>query len=192
MAGGGMAETDQALLLQLFISNYNALKWRLARRLGSPDAADEALQEAFLRIRRVSRIGTIRQPQSYLFRVALNIAADLRRTEKRRLARSEIEQFLRIEEDELDPERIAAGRSSVRALVQALDALPPRPRAILLAARIDGLTHEKIAGNFGISTRMVERELKLALDHCRARLEIKSTKKFSVADLVPSNEQKRL
>jgi RNA polymerase sigma-70 factor (ECF subfamily) len=183
-----MAESSQALLLRLLTSNYSMLKGRLARRLGSADAADEALQEAFLRMERMDGIGVVRQPQSYLFRMALNAAADLRRSEKRRLARSEIERLLQLEEDELDPERIASGRSSVRALVQALDGLPPRPRAILVAARIEGLTHEKIAARFAISTRLVERELKQALDHCRARLELKYQQTFGTVRPAPSKE----
>jgi RNA polymerase sigma factor (sigma-70 family) len=183
-----MAESSQALLLRLLTSNYNTLKGRLARRLGSAEAADEALQEVFFRMERMEGIGVVRQPQSYLFRVALNIAADLRRSEKRRLARSEIEQLLQLEEDELTPERIAEGRSSVRALVQALDGLPPRPRAILVAARFDGLTHEKIAARFAISTRLVERELKQALDHCRAELEIKYQRTFGTARSAASKE----
>ncbi len=183
-----MAESSQALLLRLLISNYSTLKGRLARRLGSADAAGEALQEAFLRVERMDGIGVVRQPQSYLFRVALNVAADLRRSEERRLARSEIERLLQLEEDELDPERIASGRSSVRALVQALDGLPPRPRAILVAARVDGLTHEKIAARFAISTRLVERELKQALDHCRARIELKYHQAFGTARPASSKE----
>jgi len=183
-----MAETSQALLLRLFISNYSTLKGRLARRLGSADAADEALQEAYLRMERMGQIGAVRRPQSYLFQVALNIAADLRRSEKRRLARSEIERVLQLEQDELDPERIAEGRSSVGALVRALDALPPRPRAILVAARLDGLTHAAIAARFGISTRLVERELKRALDHCRGHLELKRRQTFGTGRPALSNE----
>jgi len=130
-----MAETSQALLLRLFTSHYSMLKGWLTRRLGSADAADEAMQEAYLRMQRMDGIGAVRRPQSYLFQVTLNIAADLRRCEKRRLARSEIELLLQLEQDELDPERVAEGRSSVGALVQALDALPPRPRAIFVAAQ---------------------------------------------------------
>jgi RNA polymerase sigma factor (sigma-70 family) len=183
-----MAESSQALLLRLLTSNYSTLKGRLARRLGSAEAADEALQEAFLRMERMEGIGAVRQPQSYLFRVALNIAADLRRSEKRRLARSEIEQLLQLEEDELTPERIVEGRSSVRALVQALDGLPARPRSILMAARIEGVTHEQIAARFAISTRLVERELKQALDHCRTQLEIKYQRSFGTARSTTSKE----
>jgi RNA polymerase sigma factor (sigma-70 family) len=183
-----MAETNQALLLRLFMSNYSTLKERLARRLGSVDAADEALQEAYMRVERMDRIGAVEQPLPYLFRIALNIASDLRRTEKRRLARSEIELLLQLEQDELDPERMVGARSSIRALVQALDELPPRPRAILVAARLEGLAHAEIAARFRISTRLVERELKQALDHCRNRLEINSSQTFGTIPTAASKK----
>ncbi|WP_229743493.1 RNA polymerase sigma factor [Aliidongia dinghuensis] len=160
------------------MSNYSALKGRLARRLGSADAADEVLQETYLRVERTPGEGPVQRPLPYLFRIALNIAADLRRSDNRRLGRSEIELLLRLEQDELDPERVAEGRSSLRALVQALDDLPPRKRAIFMAARLDGASHAAIAARFGISTRLVERELKQALDHCRDRLEINRSQPF--------------
>jgi RNA polymerase sigma factor (sigma-70 family) len=175
-AGGIMAESGQALLLRLFMSNYGALKGRLARRLGSADMADDVLQEAYLRVGRLGPVGVVERPRSYLLRIALNIAADLRRSEKRRLARSEIELLLRLEQDELDPERMAEGRSSARK------------RAIFVAARVDGLTHAAIASRFGISTRLVERELKQALDHCRDRLEINRTQTFGTGCPAPSKQ----
>ena len=182
-----MAENDQALLLQLFKSNYGALRGRLARRLGSIEAAEEALQEAYLRVDRV-KVGAVKRPLPYLFRIAVNTASDLRRSEKRRLQRSEIELLLQLDENELDPERVAAGRASLRVLIQALEKLAPRARAILVAARLEGLTHEAIATRLGISTRLVERELKRALDHCRDHLEIKRSEPFGAGRSTASRE----
>lgn len=173
-----MTKTGLALLLQVLMDDYAVLKGQLARHLGSSDVADDVLQEAYLRLQGMDNIGAVQHPRTYLFRIALNIAADQRRSESRRLARSEIELLLRLEQDELDPERVAAGRSSVRALVQALDGLSPRRRAILVAARVEGLAYSKIAVRFGISTRYLERELKQALDHCREKLEINLSQRF--------------
>jgi RNA polymerase sigma factor (sigma-70 family) len=183
-----MAEDGRALLLWLFKSHYQTLKGRLARRLGSADAADEALQETYLRMERMSLTGAVRHPYSYFFRVALNVAADLRRSEQRRLGRSEVELLLQLERDELDPERVTEARSSVRALVQALDMLTPRQRGILVAARLEGLTHGAVAARFGISTRLVERELKIALDHCRDHLELNHLATFGTGRPAPSKE----
>jgi RNA polymerase sigma-70 factor (ECF subfamily) len=173
-----MTKTGLVLLLQVLMDDYAVLKGQLARHLGSPDVAEDALQEAYLRLQRMDNIGVVQHPRTYLFRIALNIAADRRRSESRRLARSEVELLLRLEHDELDPERVAEGRSSIRTLVQALNELPPRRREILVAARLEGLDYPKIAARFGISTRYLERELKHALDHCREKLEIKLSQRF--------------
>ena len=169
-----ITKSGLAHLLQVFITDYDVLKRQIGRHLRSHDAAGDILQEAYLRLQRIGEVGIVRQPRAYLYRVALNIADERRRSERRRLARSEVELLLRVDDDELDPQRIAEGRSSLRFLVQALEELPARRRAIFIAARLEGRTHAEIAAEFGISTRFLERELKQALDHCRARLEIKA------------------
>jgi RNA polymerase sigma-70 factor (ECF subfamily) len=56
------------------------------------------------------------------------------------------------------------------ALVRALDELPPRCRAIFIAARLDEVPHKALAERYGISMRTVERELKRAMEHCGERL----------------------
>jgi RNA polymerase sigma factor (sigma-70 family) len=173
-----MTKKGMAQLLQVLMDDYVALKRQLVRHLGSPDVADDVMQEAYLRLQRMGDVQPVQHPRTYLFRIALNIAADRRRSETRRLARSEIELLLRLEHDELDPERIAEGRSSVQLLAAALEELTPRRRAIFVAARLERIPYPEIAARFGISTRYLERELKQALDHCREKLEIKLSKKF--------------
>lgn len=161
-----MTETTWASLRALLVERYGTLRRRLAHRLGSMDLAAETLQETWLRLERPGNPGPVQRPEAYLFRVALNIAADRRDADRRRLALSEIELLLHADDDELDPERITAARNDVAVLVGILDELPPRCRAIFVAARFEELPHKTIAARFGISTRMVERELKRALEHC--------------------------
>ncbi len=167
---GAMSETSWAALQALLVDHYAELKRRLASRLGSTDLAVETLQETWLRLERPGNPGVLERPDAYLFRMALNIAADRRDSDRRRLTLSEIEMLRRRDDDELDPERIAASRSEMAVVVRALHELSPRCRAILIAARLDGLPHELIAARHGISTRMVAREVKRALDHCGERL----------------------
>jgi RNA polymerase sigma-70 factor (ECF subfamily) len=52
-----------------------------------------------------------------------------------------------------------------------LRGLPPRRRAILLAARVDGLLNREIAEHFGISLRLVESELSAAMKYCLQRMQ---------------------
>ena len=165
-----MTEASWAMLRTLLVSRYGEFKFRLARRLGSTELAVEALQDTWLRLQRTGHPDMLQRPDAYLYRVALNVAADRRDAERRRLALSEIELLRHIDDDELDPERIVASRSEIATLAAAIDELPSRCRAIFVAARLEQMPHKVIASRHGISTRMVERELKRALEHCSRRL----------------------
>lgn len=184
--GETMTETTWASLRAMLADRYGEFKQRLAYRLGSTDLAGETLQETWLRLQRPGNAGVLERPEAYLFRIALNIAADRRDADRRRLALSEIEMLRHLDDEELDPERIAESRSEMMFLAQALDELPPRCRAIFIAARLDELPHKIIAARYGISTRMVERELKRALEHCGDRLGRNLPQRFGSTPSEPS------
>ena len=166
-----MSDSVWASLRQTITLHYEEIKTRLTRSLGSRELADDVLHETFLRLQRSEAIGAIRQPQSYIFRIALNIAADRRREERRRASHAEILAAIRLHEEQPNLSREIEARSDVEALKRALAQLPPRRRAILIAARVDGLSHETIAERFDISRTMVQKELRRAIRHCVEYLE---------------------
>ena len=159
-------------------SGYRRFKERLRRRLGSDALATEVLHETWLRIGRMSDVGLVQRPESYLFRMALNVAADRRAADSRKLSLTEIETLRHMMDDVLDPERITAARAEMAALEAALNELPPRRKAIFVLARVNEMKHEDIALQFGISARMVEKELLQALRHCSQRLDRKVIRRF--------------
>jgi RNA polymerase sigma factor (sigma-70 family) len=116
---------------------------------------------------------SVRNPVAYLYRMVLNVAADRQRGEQRRLAGAEIDALFRDALEELDPARIAEARSELQALASALEELPPRRRAVFVASRLDGLPHKVIAARLGVTVRVVDRDLKAALDHLGATLDKK-------------------
>jgi RNA polymerase sigma factor (sigma-70 family) len=182
-----MTEATWASLRALLVDRYGEFSRRLARRLGSAELAAETMQETWLRLGRPGSAGTLKRPDAYLFRIALNVAADRRDADRRRLALSEIEVLRHLDDNELNPERITESRSEIAALARALDELPPRCRAIFIAARLDEIPHKVIAAHHGISTRMVERELKRALEYCARRLgEISPPSRFGSSPSEPS------
>jgi len=168
---GAMMQGGRAILRQLLVTRYEDLKRRLTRRFGSADLATEVLHETWLRLDGSAELGLLHQPGSYLYRMALNVAADQRRSGTRWASRAEIEALLHADDDLLDPERIVAARSEIAALERVLAELPPLGRAIFLAAVVEELTYKAIAERFGVSLRSVEREMRRALDHCGDRLE---------------------
>lgn len=156
-------------LRNVLIDRYGDLRSRLTRRLGSADWAEEALQDTYLRLHGTEAVGEVQRPVAYLLRAAFNIALNLRRAENRRLNAGEIESLLHIADDAPDALRIVEGRADIEKLKSIMAELPPRPRAILLAARLDGLSRQEISEQFGISVSMVEKELRRAQEYCVAR-----------------------
>jgi RNA polymerase sigma-70 factor (ECF subfamily) len=157
-----------ALLRRVLADEYVGLRLRLARRFGSAEFASEVLHDAWVRLDRIDE-GTpgaaVHNPTAYLYRMALNIAADRRRGDQRRLDPAEIEMLCWQAERELDPARIAEARSELKALALALEELPERRRAIFIAARLEELPHKVVAERLGVTVRIVDREVKAALAH---------------------------
>jgi RNA polymerase sigma-70 factor (ECF subfamily) len=163
--------TDQALIAirRLFIDRYEDLKARLTRRLGSADLAGDAMHNTWLRLARVESIGAVQSPGNYLLRIALNVAADQRRLEQRHVSAMEGETLLELPDDAPTPEEIILARSDLDAFKAIMDELPPRRRAIFLAARIGNVPRQEIADRLGVSRRLVAKELLLAHERCLAR-----------------------
>lgn len=166
-----MVETGLSALRQLLVSRYDDLRRRLTRRVGSSDVAAEALHETWIRLGQIKEVASVRRPESYLYRIALNVAVDRHRAEIRWSDKAAIEALLRSDDDQLDPEHIVLMRSEMAALEATLRELPERRRAIFCAALIEELPYREIAGRFGISLRSVEREMNLAFEHCGRRIE---------------------
>jgi len=128
------------------------------------------MHETYLRLYRNEAVGAIQKPDAFIFRTALNIATDKRREASRRASLAEILAVTRLAEDAQDLSREMEARLELEVLKRALAELPPRRRAIFIAARVDGISHEEIARRFGLSRTMVQKELRRAIDHCLDRL----------------------
>ena len=165
-----VSEASRVTLQKLLLSGYVGLAEWLARRLGSPELAQDALHETYLRLQRDVEIGPVQNPKAYLLRMALNIASNRRKSEKRLLSVGETEALLSFVDEAPGPARSAEARSEMQALVRALEELPLRRRQIFLASWVEEIPHQEIASRFGITIRTVQIELKDALEHCAQRL----------------------
>jgi RNA polymerase sigma factor (sigma-70 family) len=171
---------------KVFLAYYGELRKRLRHRLGSEDLANDVLHETYLKVETMGEAVAVKSPTAYLFRMALNVAADRREVDGRFLGGDEVEELLQIADDSLNPARILEGRVQVEALQLALEELSPRRRDIVIAARIEEIPHREIAVRFGISVRMVEKELKAALEHCGRRLDREVIQRFGPQPRKPS------
>lgn len=149
-----------------------ALAWRL---LGNPGDAEDAGQEAFLRLyRALGSIDPDRPLAPYLDRITVNVCRDLGRARSRRR-----ETPLEPERDGtatagLDPEdprpgpAADAGLAEVRRLAAAaLATLPFKQRAALVLRELHGLSTREVAVALGSSETSVRSHV------CRARLALR-------------------
>jgi RNA polymerase sigma factor (sigma-70 family) len=164
-----VTDTSLAHLKHVLIAGYEQLTTRLAQRLGSSELAADAVQDTWLRLHRLQTGGVIENPRNYLFRVALNLARD-QLARDRRYVNFERSEAMDMIDDAAGPSDTVEMRSDLMRVEQLMAELPPRQRAILVAARLDGLPRSEIAKRLGVSLSTVEKELKQAHEYCLSRL----------------------
>jgi RNA polymerase sigma factor (sigma-70 family) len=134
----------------------------LTRRLRASgvQAADDVVQETYLRIAPYQARGEIRHPKSLLLRIASSLVAEEGRRAQRRSRHA----------TELSPLVDAPAQAETLLLKQLILQLPQPERDIFLFSRFEGLTNEQIAGRLEVSVKTVERRMTRALKQIDAQL----------------------
>ena len=167
-------------LRELLARRYDHLLDQLSRRLQSAELAREALHDTYLRLERGKEIREVQNPLGYLFRIAINVAHDRLRSRRRVLGFLDIESAFDLPDDAPDPAREAEAKSELLVFQRALAEMPGRRQAIFLAFFSEGLTVKEIARQFGLSSRMIDLEIRKARDHCARALNEQRKKSFRV------------
>ncbi|WP_333874059.1 RNA polymerase sigma factor [Methylobacter sp.] len=131
-------------------------------------AAEDLVQESYLRLLQHPEPASIGNPRAYLYKVAANLGFDYLRKENVRNKSTETDA---VEPDDLTsplpgPEALMEGELLLRNCLAALKTLPEVYRHVFLLNRIDGLTHLEIAEALQLPRRTVERYCAKALAHC--------------------------
>lgn len=157
---------------ELFRTHGDALRRFLARRVASPETAADLAQEAFLRLLRAAPAAVLRDPRAYLYRTALNLLTDHRRSAARDVGAAPAPPAaLEAAADPApSPERHALSREELAVLRRAIETLPARRREIFLLHKLDGMSYAAIAERLGIAKNTVEVQMVRALAHCRQEL----------------------
>jgi RNA polymerase sigma-70 factor (ECF subfamily) len=141
--------------------------------VGSRAAAEDVVQEAWLRFDEVSKRELLSEPLSYLYRIVRNLAIDGRRKQVREERYFVPGTPLLVEsvvEARPTPEAEAESRAELRALQAAMLELPERTRTALEMHRMGGATLRDIAEYLGISVGLTHSLVIDGLEHCRVRL----------------------
>ena len=136
--------------------------WAYLRRIsGDPAQADDVLQESYLRLLRhpPAPDRDERERKAYLFQIATNLMRDRWRAKKRE--RSALERLLSLWPTRSEPAGVSLDMAA------ALDRLPPRDRALLWLAHVEGYDHREIAKVLGLQ----ESSVRVILFRARKKLE---------------------
>jgi RNA polymerase sigma-70 factor (ECF subfamily) len=166
-----MTEQNPPSLLAAIECHYQELTSYFTRKFGNPSFATEIVHETYLRVRRLPTLQTINNARAYLFRVAMSLAIDSLRRERRREKYVSAEPVLPdVPAEASSPDVTLDDHRQLVSLSQAIDELPPKCRQVFLMRKFAGIEQEEIARQLGISRNMVEKHLRKALAHCRARV----------------------
>lgn len=168
------------------VRHYRELLNFCLRLTKDRDLAADTLQESYARaLTMPSR--PIANPQAFMRKVVLNVLRDHWRAERSRRTLfvdatppAFIQDHAHHESTETgespappcwQPEQRAHARQRLALLQQAIDSLPERQREAFMLYRFEHLSHEDIAQRMGISVRMVERHVQLAMLHCKRQMQ---------------------
>lgn len=138
----------------------------LARITGDRRLADDLLQETYYRfLRTTTTFESDDHRRNYLFRIATNLAHDLRRRPRMQAVTvDDAEQSLMSASE--SPDQVARRIDVTRAMSQ----LKPRERSLLWLAYAQGASHEEIASTLGLKRSSLKTLLFRARRHLIAAL----------------------
>jgi RNA polymerase sigma-70 factor (ECF subfamily) len=134
-------------------------------RVSDPDAAEDVLQEIYLKIH--SRIGTVRDDEkiaTWVFRVARNAVIDFYRSDR------PTEELKEVPESPPDPEGEDLRLELSNAVRDMMEGLPPEHRESLHLTEYEGLTQKELAHKLGISLSGAKSRVQRARTRLKAML----------------------
>lgn len=159
---------DLGALDRLFVRHHRPLYGYLVRMTGDPHAAEDLVQEAFLRLLRSQKRFTAKgRFRAWLFRIGHNLAHDHLQSGRSLVAIDDAGELGVESTSALDCIEEAEARRSLEAVVAAL---PPQHREVLLLRAVEGLSNEEVAVVLGCSHGAVRVRIHRAASALRERL----------------------
>ncbi|HTI38714.1 MAG TPA: sigma-70 family RNA polymerase sigma factor [Vicinamibacterales bacterium] len=152
--------------------------YRLAHRMtGSPQDAEDVVQETFLRAyRQLGRFESRANFSTWLHRIAVNCSIDLirsRRHQETGHEAADLEHFEASAEDRVDhsPERLMLSTEVQERVTAAMAALSAMERAAFVLRHFEGQSIEDISRSLGLKTNAAKHSIFRAVRKMRLALE---------------------
>lgn len=158
-----------AAVLAAFEKHQLALKRFISRYLHNTQDIEDVAQEAFLRAYSAGQDADtdIKQPKSFLFRIAKNVAVSELRSKSRQITDYiEDQGAFDVLQGEWTTEDEVMARQKLGIHCEAVATLPPQCRRVYLMRKVYGMPHRKIAERLGIAVSTVEKHLMKGVELC--------------------------
>ena len=160
-------------LLGLYADHRVDLVRFAANITGSSSAAEDVVQEAWLKLGAADARQSLEEPLGYLYRIVRNLALDGRRRqgfEQRHFIEGAQDLAERTASETPSPEDVASVRADLRRVSEALDALPERMRIAVEMHRLGGAKLKDVAVRLGVSVTAAHQLVAEGVYRCRLRL----------------------
>jgi RNA polymerase sigma factor (sigma-70 family) len=173
-------QARSSVVLDTFQKHQLALKRFISRFLHNTQDIEDVAQEAFLRAYSADKNTDIKQPKSFLFRIAKNVAVSQLRLKSRQITdylEDKDSSEVLVGEWTLDDEMAAQQKLGIHC--EAVASLTPQCRRVYLMRKVYGMRHKEIAERLDIAVSTVEKHLMKGVELCdlyvRKRMEAGSS-----------------
>jgi RNA polymerase sigma-70 factor (ECF subfamily) len=169
-----LAADDEAALAELVARKTAALLQVVGRIVGDAEEARDVVQVAFLRLwENRGRFDQRFSPNTWIYRIATNLAIDVWRARKSRERAAEPMRFHLVRASESGADRDPAGlegREVARIFDELARDLPDKQRLVFLLREVEGLSSAEVAAIAECEESTVRNHLFNARKHLRQRL----------------------
>jgi len=172
-----LQEDARSSLIALYLERRADLVRFFTVRLRSAAAAEDLVQDIYVRLSGVEPGADIQNPTAYLYRLGSNLMLDKLRGERRTAHRDGAwldTQTMRVGAHEVSAEPSAeaavAARQRLGLLTEALKELSPQTQRVFRMHKFEGMSHPEVATALGVSRSAVEKHMMTALKHLLAKL----------------------
>ncbi|MCR9265594.1 MAG: RNA polymerase sigma factor [Flavobacteriaceae bacterium] len=137
-------------------------------KFGNAEKANDAVQEAFVKLWENCAKVSPEKAKSYVYTVANNLYLNVIKAEKVRLKYAN---SVDDHSSNLSPEFLMEEKQYREKLENALNELPENQRTTFLLNRIDGKKYAEIAEMEGVSIKAIEKRMHLALKSLREQID---------------------